>query len=61
MKAPYKLLTDKRLAFIVRSHKVHVKEFVALALEVLEYRKCYGPLGCVSLDAALSLVGKDVT
>ena len=51
MKAPYTLLTDARLAFIAKNHTVHVKEFVAMALELLEYRMSYGELGCKQLDA----------
>lgn len=59
MKAPYTLATDQQLMEIVQNHKTQLPIVVAMAMEILEYRLHYGRLGCVSLDAGLSLVTKN--
>lgn len=51
MKAPYKLLQDKDLIGIIHNHTAWPSGTVAMAMELLEYRMHYGPLGCESLDA----------
>lgn len=46
-----KLQTDKELIGIVKQLPVGWPDYIrVMAVEILEYRKAYGPLGCESLD-----------
>lgn len=45
-----KLLTDVELVQIVKRPAEHSNTTVVMAMELLEYRMHYGPLGCEFLD-----------
>jgi hypothetical protein len=45
-----KLLTDDELVSIVKHPAEYSNDKVVMAMELLEYRMSYGPLGCESLD-----------
>lgn len=50
--AKYELLTKEHLEhFIETVEKANPDEATSMALELLEYRRAYGPLGCQWLES----------
>ncbi len=57
----FKLLTEQQLLEFINHPAEYYNVVVSMALEVLEYRKAHGPLGCDSLELPSKNCAKDST